>query len=97
MVLTPNSISLAIDKDQNIKENAKCSEHSQNKSNKIILFFLKKEESLEMNGRHSQWICVCIIERERESRGGRGGGTENERDVCMGVISFGSFTCCFQS
>lgn len=37
-------------------------------------------------------------ERERRGTGGRGGGEkERERDVCMGVISFGSFICCFHS
>ena len=37
-------------------------------------------------------------ERERRGTGGRGGGEkERERDVCMEVISFGSFICCFHS
>lgn len=42
-----------------------------------------------------EWIAMGEREQRRQ-RWGR--GSENwERDVCMGVISFGSFTCCFHS
>lgn len=37
-----------------------------------------------------EWTAMGEREQRRQ-RWGRG----RERDVCMGVISFGSFTCCF--